>query len=231
MYFVNEFKVNQNKKGVFSKFKALLAHYPHLSLTYREGRRSNDAFYSSITQVNTVNLEKIQYSNEWKVFLNGEHEGAEKVNFHFIDDRLQEFSKQECKIKLLPKLTKEQLKVIKACQFFSEKIRNKILTPLEDDAWQKMGAAFSTTFCVVGKDMMRGLNIVEQAMNSIDKHQILSVNDFLNQLTGRVDELVTACEYSDSEGFIEGTAKEVVQQAIKLQTRSLKLRKSSRIKR
>lgn len=228
MLFVDEFEVGQLKESVFSKLAVLQVNYPNLSLSYREGRRFNDKFHVNVWAIKTVRFETVEHSNEWKVYLNGDHEGTEFVHFRFNGSKLNGFSPQECLLELPPKMTKEQVAMLKACDMFIKEIQRKIVKPLEQDAWQKMGPAFKTTFCVVGKDMNRGIKIVGQALESIDKSKVSSAEDFLKQLTKQIDRLIYQCDYADSEGFIVGTTTEAILRARKLKSCFNRFRKSRR---
>lgn len=227
-YLIDTFLIGTDKECVFKVILNLtLSRYPNMVLTYREGRRREDSFSPAIEQVTEVLFKKIQYSNEWCVHLQGcsafnESEKNDKsVSFRFLDNKLLKFRRKEAKLLLAPELSSEQLQIIASCQLFIKEIQHQITKPLEDDSWTKMGAAYKTSFCVVGKDMRRGLAIVEQCIKAVDLADVYSVDSFLVQLTNEVNQSVLKEDFADSEGFIQGTIKEVFLKADRLKNKFL----------
>ena len=69
MYVIENFEVHQNRAEVFETLVVLTKYCPEITLIYRDGRRSEDAFKNTIELISTISYEKIKYSGEWLVYL------------------------------------------------------------------------------------------------------------------------------------------------------------------
>lgn len=192
-----------DKKSVFATLNNLTCFYPEVGLKYREGRRASDPFSKQIESVNQALFKKINHSNGWQVFLTSASEHTLHFYLNFESDVVTNLDKNLKQVTLPKKLSTTQLHVIRQCQQVKRDIHTAILLPLQTEASLKSGDAFRTTFCVVGKDMMRAIVLVERQLNSLKIYQFQTVEAYLNQVEQNA--YSEASTFIDSEGFIVGT--------------------------
>jgi hypothetical protein len=192
-----------DKKSVFAVINNLTCYYPEVGLKYREGRRSDDPFSKNIEPVNQALFQKIRYSNGWQVHLSDIYGHTLSFYLKFKSDAIAELEEHIAQIHLPKKLSTTQLYYIRQCQQIKRDIRHLILLPLQEEALSKSSAAFKTTFCVVGKDMMRAIALIEEQLNVLKIYRFESIEAYIKQVEKNTRS--EASTFIDSEGFIIGT--------------------------
>lgn len=203
MYLAELFKKQQDKTTVFKTLCSLTLHYPEMSMKYRVGRRSDDPFSESRLIINQSLYNKIKYSNHWRVYFTKLHKDTDYLDFNFKPECLISLDPKLFEIKLAPILSSKDLYVLRQCQNSTQAIRKQVLVPLQEEAWQKMGPAYKTTFCTVGKDMLKAISLVEDRMYELELATFNSVTEFYSQL--EKESRASLGMYVDSEGIIQGT--------------------------
>ena len=77
-----------SRQQVFETLVTLAKSNKQLLLVYREGRRSDDGFVKQPLRVDNLLFERIQFSNEWQVFIDSPNTTQTRLAFKFIYNQL-----------------------------------------------------------------------------------------------------------------------------------------------
>lgn len=81
-------RTDSNRQQVFEALHTLAKNNKKLLLVYREGRRVDDDFIKKPLKVDNLLFERIQFSNEWQVFIDSPNTSPASLAFKFSDNQL-----------------------------------------------------------------------------------------------------------------------------------------------
>ena len=199
------FKYKMRRENIFLAVKELATRYGDLTINHRQGRRQDDPYLPNSKPLHQVSYYSIKYSNAWRIFLDDSCTIDNAIEFRFVKNKLQPLLDEEKALILPPKFTNKQSNITEELQKILKDIQVKIIAPLQLESLNKMGPAFRTTFCVVGKDMQKAISIFEQVLGQIKLNKISSKTELCFEVEYLSDNLYQSLGYADSEGIIEGT--------------------------
>lgn len=77
-----------NRQQVFDTLVTLAKTNKNLLLVYREGRRTDDDFIKKPLKIDNLLFERIQFSNEWQIFIDFPNTSQARLAFMFSDNQL-----------------------------------------------------------------------------------------------------------------------------------------------
>ncbi len=87
-----------------------------------------------------------------------------------------------------------------------------ILSTLEQLAWQRMGGAWRTSYCVVGKDMLQGIVVANETIQSFEYSAHSTRLNALSALCTKLNEAAQNYNGYDDEGYVVGTIVDIANQ-------------------
>lgn len=84
------FSSNETRQQVFDTLVTLAKSNKQLLLVYREGRRADDDFIKRPLEITPQSFERIQYSSEWRIFIDSKYGQQASLALHFKRDVLDQ---------------------------------------------------------------------------------------------------------------------------------------------